>query len=310
MEFISSKENTVLLSGLLVTLLLAGLAVAQNSDTATVDVSISASMILDVNPNETSWSSLSIGGTSSYATFYIENIGSQDISNVEANVTGNDTRPYGASTAGAFDAGNFLMLNSSGAPVTAGEMFYIYKREFNETQPTFVTPPTDWLGSGNDEDVSTFVKFKSAIYGSTDGQEYYMFANRSGANDDCTTGVLYIGNVNHTKEWTGSIDFTNAAHYFTETATDGGDGYGYINLTEAGHDLDYYCVRVSANCQTVDFFHWDVDTDSGANCNADEYVYTGTLAPGSNFEVYLQARIPFGVASGSAETAILSFVAS
>ena len=307
MKFNSSKENAVLLSGILATLLLVGMAIGQ-SDTATVDLSITGATILDVNPNQTSWSGLSIGGTSTYTTFYVENVGSNTITTVDVNVTGNDTNPYGGSDANEFDAGNFLMLNSS--ETGTGDMFYISKREWNESKPAFVTAPTGWTSSGQDENVGTFLRFKTAIDGATGGSEFFIFANRTGGGD-CTDGTLYIGLINHTKEWTGSIDFTDANQYDATTTLAADSGWGFGDVSIVGHPLDGYCVRVSADCETVDFFHWDGDLDTGTICSNDELVYpTSSLTPGSNFEVYLQARIPLGVAAGSASTATLTFTAA
>jgi hypothetical protein len=295
-------------------IILLGFVFAQtNYDVVTLDVNISESTILDVNPNSTVWNQLSIGTTSSYQAFYVENVGSRTITTISANVTFNASNPYGSATAGAFDAGNFILMNSSDQGT--GAMKYINKREWNESKPDYVTAPTGWTGGTAaipDADVSTFLRFKSAQDGSSDGLEYFMFANRSSgvSNDDCTDGTLYISNFRHTRSETGDIDFSVAGNYTSITLTDDGTN-GIGNVSMDGKDTDFYCVRVSANCQTVDFFYWNngLDDASEASCNNDQQT-SDTLTPGSSITIYLQARIPFGVAAGTTVPGTVTLIAS
>jgi hypothetical protein len=266
MDFLSSKENAVIISGFIAALILVGLAVGQSHyDEITVDVNISEATILDVNPNSTAWYGLSIGETSSDASFSVENIGSRSITTIEANVTYNTTNPYGSSNADAFDAGNFIIMNSSN--VSDGTFYYIVKREWNESRPDYVIPPASWTDGEGD---GSFIKFKSAQPGSSSGLEYFMFTNQSDGHEtyNCSNGTLLISNFRHTKAETGDIDFTEAGNFTSVTLTDGSDGYGYGNVSiEAGnpnHDLDFYCVRVAQDCRSVDFFRWNTELDASA----------------------------------------------
>jgi hypothetical protein len=306
------KFGVLLFSLGIFSVMLFSFAFAQtNYDTITVDVNISEATILDVNPNSTVWNQLSIGATSSYQAFYVENIGSRTITQIDANVTYNTSNPYGASSANEFDAGNFIMMNSSDQG--DGSMKYIIKREWNESKPDYVTAPTGWQDTGVDADVSTFLRFKSSQDGSADGLEYFIFANRSSgaSQDDCSDGQLYISNNRHTKAETGDIDFTVAGNYTSVSLTDGGSGYGYGNVSMAGKETDFYCVKVSDDCQTVDFFYWNslFDDDAEAACVNEQYV-SDSLTPGSSITIYLQARIPFGVAAGTASTGTVTLIAS
>lgn len=306
MEYLSSKENNVLISGFLITLLLVGLAIAQESDEIEIDVSIASSTMIDVNPNTTSWASLAIGQTSSDAAFTIENIGSSAISNIDANVTNNASNPYGASDASAFDAGNFIIMNSSN--ISTSTLYYINKRDWNGSVPEYVTAPTGWeAGVSN----GTFGRFKTAESGG--GLDVFWFLNQTNADEyswNCSNGTLYIANHPHTKEETGDVDFTDADKY-TEFALSNYDNYGYANISMAGNVTDFYCAKVSADCQTIDWSHWNNALDPGSNCDTEVYVHSGgPLNPGQSLTIYLKARIPFGVAAGSAVTGTVSFTAS
>ena len=288
----------------------------QDYDEVSVNVNIAAATILDVNPNQTTWSGLSIGSTSSDAAFIIENIGSQAISTVDVNVTGNASNPYGSATAAAFDAGNFIIMNSSDQGT--GAFLYINKKDWNETKPVYVVPPTGW--ESNDY-YGAFGRFKSALSGSTDGLEYFWFANKTGGAEhtfgtdgNCSNGTIYIANHRHTRAETGDIDFSNAGNYTSITLTEHSSGtYGVGDLdTHPSSDLSDYCIRVWDNCTMVEFFFWNnaIDAAAGGTCDNELYAFSGTLNPGQSFTVYLQARIPFGVASGSASTGTVTFIAS
>jgi hypothetical protein len=189
-----------------------------------------------------------------------------------------------------------------------GAMKYINKREWNESKPDYVTPPSGWYDSTSSDNGSTFMRFKSAQDGSSDGLEYFMFVNRS--SNACQDGDVYISNFRHTKSETGDIDFTVAGNYTTFGLTSDGT-YGIGNVSMDGKDTDFYCVRVSDDCSTVDFFYWNngLDDSSEASCNNDQQV-SDTLNPGASITIYLQARIPFGVAAGTTVPGTVTLVAS
>lgn len=316
MDFLDSKENIFLISGFLVTLLLIGLAVGQqNYDEINVNVHIAAATILDVNPNSTYWSALSIGSTSSDAPFIVENIGSQAISTVDVNVTGNTSNPYGASSAAEFDAGNFIIMNSSNQGT--GAFLYINKRDWNESRPDYVIAPEGWE---SEDYYGAFGRFKSASSGG-DGLEYFWFTNKTGgaehtygAEGNCSNGTIYLANHRHTRSETGDINFSNTGNYTSITLTEHSSGtYGVGDLdSHPSSDLSSYCIRVWDNCTMAEFFYWNnaIDAAAGGTCDNELYAFSGTLNPGSTFTIYLQARIPYGVAAGQTTPGTVSLIAA
>jgi hypothetical protein len=106
------------------------------------------------------------------------------------------------------------------------------------------------------------------------------------------------------------VDFSNAGNRTAITLTTDTGAYGYGNTTGVTNDVESYCVRVSSDCTKVDFFHWNNGLDAASACNNEKYVLSGGLNPGEKFTIYIQARIPFGVAAGTAAAGTVSLIAS
>ena len=300
------RENTTFVTGFLLTLLLLGvigIAAAANTDTIDIDINITQQVKIDVNPNSTNWTGVDTGSTTTPHAFEIQNIGSLNISTIDANITNAGSMPYGTGDATNFNAGDFILLNTSWVGFR-----YINKIEFNESKPSYVTPPDGWV-EGNA--TGYFGRFRTAS-DSDEGQEYFFFTNMTnGSSGDCAhNGSILIGNSPKTLTQSGTTDFSGSDFVIVYTTNNTGSTYG-IGDIPASHALDEYCVAIKDDCSEVIFFHFNKALDTAGNaCSEDEYVFSGTLEPGNETEIWLEAKVPLGVSDGDVSTGTLTLIAS
>ncbi len=285
-------------------ILAAGVVSAANTDTVVIDINVTQEVSIDVTPNSTSWYGVSVGSTTSATSFQIQNIGSVNISTIDASITNAASNPYGTGSASNFNAGDFIQMNAS----TNSSFYYINKKEFNESMPAYVTPPTDWTEG---KDTGYFGRFRTVADGVDTGQEYLFFTNRTAPSGNCSSnGVLLIAKNPKTVSNSGDTDFSNSGNYTLVTlnpADNNTTGEGEIG---GGHPLTGYCVQVSSDCSQVTFFHFNMAIDDGTNCGSDQYVFSGTLEPGNTTEIWLRAKIPNGVSEGDVSQGTLTFTAA
>ncbi len=302
------REHSSIIIGIIALGIVIGIASAANTDTVTIDINVSYEVSVDINPNSTAWYGLGVGTTSSPKPFQIQNVGSVNISTIDASITNADTNPYGGQSAALHNAGDFILLNST----NNATFYYINKIDWNESVPNYITTPTDWTEGPNR---GYFGRIRT-VSDDDVGQEYFWFTNMTngtGGGNCSTDGRLLIANHPRTVTDTGDTDFTNSGNYtaIDLTASDGyTTGEGEI---PSSHPLAGYCVQVSADCSTVKIFHFNKDLDDGDGtsvCSSDQYVYNGTLEPGDTTEIWLEAKIPLGVAEGDVSAGTLTITAS
>jgi hypothetical protein len=296
--------RTSLMFGILAVIAMIGLVAAGPTDTILIDLNVTQEVSIDVSPNTTYWYGVSIGETTSPNVFDIQNVGSVNISTVDASITNAPSQPYGTGISSNFNAGDFILMNST----NNASFFYINKVEYNETIPSSVTEPD---GFTEGADTGYFGKMRTND-GSGNGQEYMFFTNRTDTTGNCSNnGVLLLGNNPKTLVSPGDLDFTDSGNYtsISLTTADGfTTGVGDIPGT---HLLDGYCVKVNADCGNVTFFHFNMVLDSGSDCAKDQYVYgSANLQPGNTTEIWLEAKIPLGVSDGDLSQGTLTFTAS
>jgi len=293
------QTRIVLLICLLAAAVFAGVVSAGPTDTVTIDINVTQEVSIDVTPNSTAWYGVSVGSTTDAHVFTITNIGSVNISTIDASITNSASNPYGTGQASNFNAGDFILLNST----NNATFYYINKKDWNESKPSYVTAPTDWT-EGNAS--GYFGRMRSVANDMDMGQEYFWFTNRTAASGDCHgSAVLLIANHPRTVTDSGDTDFTNSENYTTVTLTSG------VGEIPSGHDLAGYCVSVSADCSEVTFFHFNMQLDAGGVCSSDQYVYgSSTLQSGASTEIWLEAKVPLGVSDGDVSQGTLTFTAA
>jgi hypothetical protein len=296
-------RDIFLIGGVLVSLLIAGIVSAQqSSDDVTININVTQSISIDVNPNSVSWNQLNIGETGTPSYFTVTNVGSVNITSLRANITNDATNPYGTGTSSNYNAGEFVLMNT-----TSAGFYYVNKMNWNESIPGEVTSPTDFT-EGADTGYFGIIRTASD---SDVGQDYYWFINRTASSGDCATSssVLLLGNDPKNVSSTGSIDFTDSGEY---TSIPFGAGVSAADISSG--DFSGYCAIISADCSTVTLTRWNTDLDSGSACTNDQVFYDGTspneLSPGSYTWFWLEPKIPNGVPDGDVSQGTLTIIAS
>lgn len=303
LDSITIREHHVFAGGVLVLLLLVGIAAAAPYDDVTININVSQTVSIDVTPSQVNWTQLNVGETGTPEYFTVTNVGSVNITALKANITSDSSNPYGTGSPSNYNAGEFVLLNSS-----SYGFFYVAKSNWNETIPGGVTAPDDFTeGNGT----GYFGMIRTSSDGDV-GQDYYYFTNRTAASGDCLTGSgeLYIGLLPKNVSSSGTTDFSSAANFETVTL----DSSGIGNVSRAGFEFDYYCVAVSAECSEVTLFRWYSDLDTSGGCSNDVDFYDGTtpneLNPGENTWFWLEPKIPNGVPDGDVAQGTLYIIAT
>lgn len=299
---ITIREHSMFLGGISVlVLLIAGLAIAADTDDVIIGVNISQSTSIDISPGTVNWTGLNIGETGTPVYFDVTNMGSVNITGMRANITNDASNPYGTGSPSNYNAGDFILLNTS-----SSAFYYVNKENWNESVPGQITSPTDWTEGA---DTGYFGIIRTASDGDV-GQQYYFFTNRTGASGDCRTGSgeLYIGKTPRNLTSSGTVDFSSGSNF--DTVTLSANGVGNVS---AG-DFEWYCVVVTADCSKVTLFKWNTDLDVGSGCSNDAAFYDGTapneLTPGSSTSFWLEPKIPNGVPDGDIYQGTLTVIAS
>ena len=294
------RSRNLVIGSLLLGLMLAVSASGLDYDDVTIGINITQVVSIDVSPNTVNWTGLNIGETGPSEYFTVTNVGSVNVTGLRANMTNDNSNPYGTGTASNYNAGEFVLLNTSSAG-----FYYVNKKNWNETVPGEVTSPTDWTEGA---DTGYFGIVRTASDGDV-GQDYYYFTNRTGASGNCVsaTSVILLGKEPKNVTSTGSVDFSNSNNYETISLDAGNNGADF----SATHDLSGYCFLISSDCSTVTMARWNTDLDSGANCSNDVSFYTGNdLEPGSYTSFWLEPKIPNGVPDGDVSQGTLTIIAT
>ena len=280
------------------------------TDTILVDITVSSVTYIDINPNSTSFTG-NPGETSNANPLQLENIGSTNISTIDVNATNAASNPWATGSVSNYNAGDFVLLNKS----TDGILYYINTKSWNETKPHYVTAPSGWTEGDSS---GYFGRFRTVSLGQgpsgDTGEEYFWFTEGGGIN--CTNGSFYIATIPHTKTNTGTIDFSSASAITLTASSDG--TYGVATIDQGASALQQYCVRVSADCSEVTIFKYNVAMDGPGACTNDKHLYDASgdessldyLLPGETFDIWMVAKIPFGVADGSVSTGTVTFIAT
>ena len=291
-----------LIMGSLLVVLLAGVASGADSDTVTISVNITQTISIDVSPNTVSWTALTIGETGTPEYFTVTNVGSVNITSLKANMTNDNSNPYGTGNPLNYNAGEFVLLNT-----TTDGFYYVNKVNWNESIPGEVTTPTDFTEGAD----SGYFGIIRTAWDNDVGQQYYFFTNRTSDSGDCLTGTanVLIGVEPKNVTSAGSVDFTDSGQYTSVSISSGGNG---VDIS-SGY-FDGYCLLVADDCSTVTLTKWNTDLDTNSNCTNDEIFFDGSnpneLEPGSYTTLWLEPKIPNGVPDGDVSSGTLTVIAS
>jgi len=304
----------LVLAGLL---LLGGMGSAQqtvnDTDTASVTVTLGMKTLVDISPNALTWtadpgsvcgrdiSGSSCNETSSnYRAIQIENIGSRNISKVWFNATYPSQSPFATGGTAETDSGNYVMLSKN--VTSTGPFYFVNRVEYNATTALwYVTDPVGNMPP--DTSTYTYGRFHNG------SQEYFWFIDKPSTGLCNESTYIRIGKIAHSKSATGSVDFSNGANYDSIALTEGTTyAIGDINTGA----LSGYSVAVSnstAGCRVM-FSHWNVDTPFDTLSEA-QYSFDSTtnpLVPGDSFAKYIGVSVPYGIHEGASNSGTLTVV--
>lgn len=288
-------------------------------DNATVTVQVTSKIAVDVTPEQLDYGSLEPGASqtfanngpeSGYSSIEIENIGSENISQVWLNSTVPSERPFGSGVTSAYDAGNFIKAKSddSTAQEQVSYSTYINRKEWNESSPLrYVFTP--------DSSLWDYGRFRN-------GQnEFFWAVKRDGAGAcDTAADSFRLGNSAHNESFTGSTDFTSSGDWtgFTPSQVDTSNKYVVTGVqpdipgvaTDPQYDVVLECDNANGET-TATFTRYNVKAD-GVNdlteeggqalhlINATQAANTDQmLQPGENVAANTSVQVPQGVVSNT-----------
>jgi hypothetical protein len=233
------------------TFLLIGMASAAAAQTTAQDtdinVSVSGTTELDVRPTQLNYTTALEPGVQAspsdeengYSAVEIENIGSNNISQVYVEASQPTTNPFGTGTTSSYDSGNFVMVNTnssvngdygtaegwdtslaSGVPQN---YHYVNRVEFEDDPiPSYI----DLAQSNTPLKFSNPSTLEADVGRFREGDQWYFYTIYYDGSTDaaaCSGGnsELWVGNDPHTPTATGTTDFTdqsNADVYGIESA--------------------------------------------------------------------------------------------
>jgi hypothetical protein len=298
-------------------------AQGSDTDTVTVRVTVAPATYVDISPDEITWTNVNPGqGPEEYPdlinyTFEIENVGSNNITRIEAWNTVPSENPFASGVPTKYVATNFLVIdlnesNLAAFQASAPRRFrYAVRREYNDS--------TTWelryleLPGG----VTSVGRFR------LDNNEFFwaIVPNSTGGcgvNGTANDGPkIYLGETPHNYTDLGDVDLTD--NYVDIGTLVSYEEYGYscvdvTSFTTAPAELDEYMIYISPDCSYVELVEWYVSRDSNDHCLADEYLWSkiagdGDLEPGDSFSVDLAIRVPWGVVEGSVTPGTLTIKA-
>jgi hypothetical protein len=285
------KENLILIiAGILVLAAMLPLALAQSpADSVTVSVTIATRTWIDILPKSWTLTDVEPGTTWYNYSFTIENIGSTNITKIEANNSYPASNPFATGNASAYDAGNFLAIKLN----TSNTFYFPNYVEYNDTD----TWDFRWV-SWPDSDARG--RFRVA-------EREYLWAVKKGTNGDCANGTFAIGTSPKTYDTLGSTSLTSV------TIINASGLYGCVDLNSLipniPSDLNGYMLWVKPDCTQVALVKYNKEIgpfkDSQNKCNNDVYLFgpfdatsDEALQPGEVIQLDLRMTIPYGVRAG------------
>ncbi len=272
------------------------------SDSSDIILDVGEKTLIDLTPSSFSWGAIDPGSTGSIKQAQIENIGSTNLTKIWFNVTQPSSNPYGTGSNGSYRSSNFVWISKE-----SGNYYAVDRLEFNETRSlVYLTDP-----DGNmppNETKFSYGRFRNASF------EYFWFLDKSGGN--CDGATFYLGDVAHSKEATGTINFdpgggcTSGLNNAPGTTcrsgalTDAGNNWCYADANIGG---DSYVIGINNTDlgYAVRWSHWNQDFPGADSASNDETFYSGLLYPGNSTVANITVYLSRGVAKGRLNTGTL-----
>lgn len=292
---------------------------SDDSENSTVQVQVASLTAIDVTPSLLDYNSINPGerdevdDAEGFTGVEVENIGSVNITQVWANATVPQDRPFGSGFATEYDAGNFIQINATGegqAGVVGPDDYYSFvnRREYNESNDLnyIFTPPSpeEWR----------YGRFRAG------DQEFFWAVNTSisgsGCDADADSDDFRVGTAAHNETKTGSNDFTDGSgEYYSRALTDvpGLESSERLAtdvwLNVPGQSNRTYDVVVNCGSQTYTTrTRYNVQMDGATDLALDGATArhlvnataggAGELQPGDHFSIDMAVSVPLGVANG------------
>jgi hypothetical protein len=289
-----NKKLKYILISILVLFSAIPLVLSQVTDTATINVNVSAYAEITVSPTTLNWTNLNPGSSGTTQLLDITNTGSLNVSNIYAYVdtlTDETSRPYGNPDPAAYAAGGVIVFKNE----TYNKFFFAGRLEWNWTEDisnldtSGVTSPVAWGF------------FKNA-------SNEYVWLVGSGSNGFCNesdTEFAIEDDIDQGTTETRTPTTTSITLDYNDTE------YSYFSINRATAPLYESCVAVYKDCTKIYIYRYDKRTSPGfSNCANSAYIQSSNLVPYDTHTLTLNAYIPRGIPSGDLATATFTVVAS
>ena len=333
-----NKKRQLLLGLLVLSIMALGLSSPQNAnaaldvngtDTATVEVTISALAMIDISPNNMSFETMLPGETRSNYTnselgsttkqgFQIENVGSVNITHIWLNVTQPALNPFGTGDSSNYDAANFIAvkINTTLDTNTTGtgsnnpsnsNYSMIDRLEYNaSTELVYLNLPSNTLSYG---------RLRAGM------NEYFWSINGS----SCLVGdtpQFRIGMDPHNQTNTGTIDLVGGSVTTATLSIEDGAYPDWIaadsNIsvsTGNGGTEEYVVLASNVTCNPIRFVKWNADIPGASSLTNNGYIFDAVsagedLTPSDSIAMDIQMRMPWGVSEGAASQGTITVFAN
>ncbi|MCK4551107.1 MAG: hypothetical protein KAT91_04085 [Candidatus Aenigmarchaeota archaeon] len=289
-----------------------------DTDTASVKVTVSSLAMIDISPNNMSFETMNPGETKSNYTnaelsgvqkqgFQIENVGSVNITHIWLNVTQPKANPFGTGDANNYNAANFVAIkingtldtNTTGTGSNNGlntEYSMIDRLEYNASRElVYLNLPPNKLSYG---------RLRAGM------NEYFWVINGS----SCTVGdnpEFRIGAIPHNKTDTGTIDLVGGSVTSAVLSVEDAAYNGWIaastNITVQtgnGGNEEYLILATNVTCNPVRFVKWNADVPGADALSNKGYIFDTEsagedLTPADSIAMDIQMRVPWGTIQGN-----------
>ncbi len=291
-----------------------------DTDTASVEVTVSSLAMIDISPNNMSFETMNPGETKSNYTnaelngvqkqgFQIENVGSVNITHIWLNVTQPTVNPFGTGNADSYNAANFIAIkindtldtNTTGTGSnnpSNNEYSMIDRLEYNASRElVYLNLPSNKISYG---------RLRAGM------NEYFWSINGS----DCLVGgadnpEFRIGTVPHNKTDTGTIDLvdgsiTTATLSIVDAAYNGwiAASANISVLTGNGGTEEYLVLATNNTCNPIRFVKWNADVPNADALSNKGYIFNADsagedLTPSDSIAMDVQMRVPWGTIQGN-----------
>ena len=308
-----------------------------NTETSSVDVTVSSTTALDVKPDQLTYTGIEVGERATetdndhgYTSIKVENTGSEAIDQVWMDTSFPDTNPFGEGDANLHDSANFLQVkpsNTSSYTSLRGDsdtFHYVQRAEFfQDTSPLVELDDFEYSGTETEGYNESVGRIRA-------GDNEFYFALAYDGNS-CAEADLRVGNTPVQPDTMGTNDFSNDnSDEWTQydiSAANSGDSYGVTNdsvTLELANPDENQTYDIMTKCSNFNpdnpsephLMLTKYNIEAGGHTNLFENdgntatqiwrTSTNDLEPGQSFATDIAVQVPRGVPAGSVSTGTLT----